>query len=142
MFLMNNILLIRSLSLFVLASLMLFSSACNDGGNKPTEVEENLVITLNPDPGTAIATAFGSTYSFEVNITSKMPPQGVDVTATYRKDSDNTVIFSQTLQTTSSPVNFTVTQIPLNEVGTVTVEVKSKSKPTNVATKSFKLVRK
>ena len=62
--------------------------------------------------------------------------------ATYRKDSDNTVIFSQTLQTTSSPVNFTVTQIPLNEIGTVTVEVKSKSKPTNVATKSFKLVRK
>ena len=54
MFLMNNILPIRSLSLFVLASLMLFSSACNDGGNKPTEVEENLVITLNPDPGTAI----------------------------------------------------------------------------------------
>ena len=133
---------VRSVLLLVAAALMLFSTACNDGGNTPTEVEENLVITIDPDPGSAIATALGSSYTFKVNITSKMPAQGVDITTTYRKDSDNSVIFSQTLQTTSSPINVTITGIPLNEVGTVTVEVKSKSKPTNTATKTFKLVRK
>lgn len=133
---------IRSLFLLVAASMMLFSTACNDGGNKPTEVEENLVIAIDPNPGSAIATALGATYTFKVTITSKMPSQGVDITTTYRKDSDNTQIFSQTLQTSSSPVNITVTGIPFNEVGTVTVEVKSKSKSTNTATKTFKLVRK
>lgn len=140
---MNNFLFpIRSLFLLVAASMMLFSTACNDGGNKPTEVEENLAISIDPDPGSAIATALGATYTFKVAITSKMPTQGVDVSTTYRKDSDNSVIFSQTLQTTTSPVNVTITGIPFNEVGTVTVEVKSKSKPTNTATKTFKLVRK
>lgn len=133
---------IRFLFLLVAASMMLFSTACNDGGNKPTEVEENLVIAIDPNPGSAIATALGATYTFKVTITSKMPSQGVDITTTYRKDSDNTQIFSQTLQTSSSPVNITVTGIPFNEVGTVTVEVKSKSKSTNTATKTFKLVRK
>jgi hypothetical protein len=140
---MNTVLFpIRSLFLMIAASLALFSTACNDGGNTPTEVEENLVIGIDPDPGTSIATALGATYTFKVAISSKMPSQGVEVTTTYRKDSDNSVVFSQTLQATSTPINVTITGIPFNEVGTVTVEVKSKSKPANTATKTFKLVRK
>jgi hypothetical protein len=71
-----------------------------------------------------------------------MPPQGVDVNVTYKKDADNTVVFSQDLQTSASQLTVTINDIPLNETGTVTVNVTSKSKPTNTATKTFKLIRK
>ena len=100
------------------------------------------MIALDPDPGSSIVTAVGTSYTFKVNISSKLPTQGVDVTTTYRSDSDNSILFSQTVQSSGSPVTITITGIPVNQVGTVTVEVKSRSKPSNTAIKSFKLVRK
>ncbi|HEX2536239.1 MAG TPA: hypothetical protein VHK69_21005, partial [Chitinophagaceae bacterium] len=109
------------------------------GGN---DNEANLTITLTPDVGATIAKALGTTYDVRVNITSAMPPQGVEVTVIYKKDSDNSVVFSQTQRSSANQINFTITNIPFNEVGTVTVTAKSVSKPSNTATASFKLTRK
>ncbi len=78
---------------------------------------------------------------FKVIIQSKMPAQGVSINITYRKDSDNSVIFTQTLESTTTPVSITVNNITA-DVGTVTVTVTSKSKASNTATKTFKLVLK
>ncbi len=136
--------IIKSFLVLFLFSILL-STACNDKGGgttPPTPGEENLVISIEPDPGTTVVKALGTTYDFRVNITSKIPTQGVTITVTFKRDSDNTTLFSQTLQSTTTPVNITISNITQNEVGTVTVTVTSKSKSSNTATKSFKLTRK
>lgn len=137
--------IIRSFLVLFVFSFFL-STACNDKGNNPPTpppvTEDNLVISIEPDPGTTVVKALGATYDFKLNITSKMPPQGVTITVTYKKDSDNTTLFSQTLQSSTTPVNITISNIPQNDVGTVTITVTSKSKASNTATKSFKLTRK
>ncbi len=107
----------------------------------PQPVEENLVIALDPDPGSTTVKSLGASYDFKVIIQSKMPAQGVSVNVSYKKDSDNSVIFSQTLESTTTPVSVTVNNITA-DVGTVTVTVTSKSKPANTATRTFKLVLK
>ncbi|ANE51470.1 hypothetical protein [Flavisolibacter tropicus] len=108
-----------------------------------TPAESNLVISLDPDPGssTTPVKATGSTYSFNVVIKSAVPPQGVTVKVDYVKDSGGSV-FSETKTSTNATTSFTITNIPFNEVGTVTVVVTSISKPSNTATQTFKLVRK
>jgi len=114
-----------------------------NGEDTPTPAESNLVISLDPDPGssTTPVKATGATYSFNVVIKSAVPPQGVTVKVDYVKDSGGSV-FSETKTSTNATTSFTITNIPFNEVGTVTVVVTSISKPSNTATQTFKLVRK
>jgi|SRR5687767_1269302 hypothetical protein len=134
---------IASIFLFVLF-IAIGTTACKKGGstpNPPTTTEENLVIALDPDPGTTTIKALGTSYDFKVIIQSKMPANGVTINITYRKDADNSVISSQNLESSTTPVSVTVNNITA-EVGTVTVTVTSKTKGTNTATKSFKLVKK
>jgi hypothetical protein len=110
--------------------------------DQPKEEEQALVIAIDPDTGTTLAKAFGSTYSFKLVISSKMPEQGVSVDVDFKKDLDNTVVFSQSLSTTSAATDITISNLVFNEPGTVTINVKSKTKGTNTAQKTFKLVRK
>lgn len=123
--------------------LLLATVGCGkDQDPPPAEVEENLVVALNPDPGTTLVRALGTAYSFEVVVQSKMPPQGVTVAVSCVKDSDGSSVFSQSLQSSTSPIGVSITNLPFNEPTTVTVDVTSKSKPSNTARKTFKLVRK
>lgn len=131
---------VQFLALLVMVPFLFFY--CSKKGGTTTGQEENLIIAIDPDPGSAVAKALGASYEVKLTIQSKMPPQGVDVTVVYKKDSDNSIIFSQALQTSSSPLTLTINNVPFNDVGTVTIEVKSKSKPANTASKTFKLVRK
>jgi len=134
---MNFILRISSL---LLLTVVLFGSCKKKKGE--TINEENLVVAINPDPGSGNATATGPTYSFSITIQSTMPPQGVDVQVEYRQESNNSVLFSQTLSSTTSPINVNINNIPTAAAGTVTVKVTSKSKASNTVTKTFRLVRK
>jgi hypothetical protein len=104
--------------------------------------EQALQVSLDPTPTSSLVRIFSTSYDFKVSIESRMPAQGVDISVVYRQDSDNTVVFSQNYATMTSPQNVTITNIPFNEVGTVTVVVTSKTRSTNTATKTFKLVRK
>lgn len=109
----------------------------------PPVQEENLVISIDPDPGTtAVTKVLQNTYNVQLTIQSKMPPQGVSINVQYRKDADNAVLFSQTLETTEPQRTITINNINTTDVGTVTITVTSKTKATNVASKSFKLARK
>lgn len=110
--------------------------------DKPKEEEQNLNIAIDPDSGSTIAKAFAGTYTFKLVIVSKMPEQGVNVTVDFRKDLDNTVVFSQSLSTSAAATDITIGNLVFNEPGTVTLNVKSKTKETNTAQKTFKLVRK
>ena len=122
------------------------SSGGNGGGTPPPVAEENLVVALNPDPGstTTPVRSTSATYSINVVIQSKMPSLGVEVKWTYKKDSDGSLISgsSNPITATASPVTVTITNLPLNEVGTVEIVVTSRAKPSNTVTKTFKLVRK
>jgi len=139
--------LLLSLFAWIISACSKSSGGSGGGGTPPPAAEENLVIALNPDPGstTTPVRSTSASYSINVVIQSKMPSLGVEVKWTYKKDSDGSIISSNTsspIVATASPVAITITNLPLNEVGTVEIEVTSRSKPTNKATKSFKLVRK
>ncbi len=128
----------------VLPLLFLSCSKGGGGGNNPPPppAEENLSIGIDPDPGADFAKALGTNYEFKLQIKSKMPAQGIEGTVTFRKESDNSVISSQNISGSTSPISITIPNIAFNEVGIVAIDIKSKSKPTNVASKTFKLHRK
>ena len=128
-------------ALFISLFTVLLSGCYGDLGDE-MPVEQNLVVALEPEPESALVKTFSTTYNFNVLIQSLMPRQGVTISVEYRQDSDNSVVFSRNYATTTSPQPVTITNIPFNEVGTVTVTVTSVTKSDNTVTKTFKLVRK
>lgn len=131
-------------SILTLASFATGLSACGDdkpSPNPPAE-EAQIAFTLQPEPGTAPVQTTSAGYSFNVVLSAALPAQGVEVKVVHKKDSDGTTLSDQTLSSQSSPVAVSLGGIPFNELGTVTVTVTSKSKASNNATKTFKLVRK
>lgn len=132
-------LLIRTLFVSLFAVLL---SGCYGDLGDDMPVEQNLVVALEPEPESALVRIFSTSYNFNVLIQSLMPRQGVTISVEYRQDSDNSVVFSRNYVTSTSPQPVTITNIPFNEVGTVTVTVTSVTKSDNTVTKTFKLVRK
>jgi len=121
--------------------------SCSKGGGggdnpPPPPTEENLVIGIDPDPGADFAKALGASYAFKLQVKSKMPPQGIEGTVIFRKESDNSVVSSQNVSGTTANIDVTISGIDFNMVGIVAIDVKSKSKATNTASKTFKLHRK
>lgn len=136
---------IRTAGVIVLLSFVLLSCSKGGGGGgnpPPPPTEENLSIGVDPDPGADFAKALGASYDFKLQIKSKMPEQGIEGTVVFRKESDNSVLSSQNIAGTITPINITISNIAFNEVGIVAIDVKSKSKPTNTASRTFKLHRK
>jgi len=128
------------LSVFFFFMLLTLTS-CSKGGDKPEVQEAALVVKLDPEPAGGLNQTMGTEYKFNIVVQSEMPAQGVVIKVDYVKDSGGSV-FSQILTTTNATSPITITQIPFNEVGTVTVGVVSVTKPTNNVMKTFKLVRK
>lgn len=135
---------VKKIKTFALILPLLVISCSKSGGNNPPPppAEENLAIGIDPDPGAVGAKALGATYDFKLLISSNMPEKGVEGTVVFRKESDNSLLSSQNIQTSTTPLNIAISSIAINEVGLVTIDVKSKSKPSNTATKTFKLSRK
>ena len=138
------IVFLKKIRTFVLVLPLLIMSCSRGGGDNPPPppAEDNLVISINPDPGAAGAKALGASYSFQLLIDSKMPEKGVEGTVVFRKESDNSILSSQNIQTSTTPLSIAISNIVVNDIGIVTIDVKSKSKPSNTATKTFKLYRK
>ncbi len=126
----------------LLAGLSFITCTKKPGGGGGTVTEENLVINVDPNPGSTTAQSLGATYDFRVVISSKMPASGVKVDVVSTRDSDQAVVSSQTLTGSSSPINASVTPLVSGVLCTVRVTVTSNSKPTNTATLSFKVSRK
>ncbi|ANE52190.1 hypothetical protein [Flavisolibacter tropicus] len=121
-------------------------SSGGGGGGGGSTTEENLVIAIDPDPGssTTPVKVTGATYNFNIVIKSAVPARGVDVKVKFTRDLNGNIIapndYTFDPSTTSIPV--TISNIPAGEIGTVTITVTSKSKPTNTVTQTFKLVKK
>src|SRR5688572_2209600 len=109
---------IKSTCLLVSLFLSCLFVSCDP--DKPKEEEQTLSIAVDPDTGSTTAKAFASTYTFKLVVVSKMPEQGVDVTVDFKKDLDNTVVFSQSLTTSAAATDITIGNLVFNEPGTVT----------------------
>lgn len=131
---------------FTILLFSLVSMSCSKGGgggtNPPAPTEENLSIGIDPDPGSGFAKALGASYDFKLEIKSKMPAQGVEGTVVFRREADNSVLSTQNISGSSSPINVTISNIAFSEVGIVAIDLKSKSKPSNTVSRTFKLHRK
>ena len=139
-------------SLFVI----LVSAACGKGSGgsggggvtptpptPPVETEENLVFTYDIDPGANIYAALGATQEVKITVTSKMPTAGVTTDIVVKRDSDGTTVSSSSLTAaTTSPITGTISNLATNVVCTATITLKSVSKASNTATKTFKIARK
>ena len=139
-------------SLFVI----LVSAACGKGSGgsggggvtptpptPPTPTEENIVFTYDIDPGSNIYAALGTTQEVKITVTSKMPTAGVITDIVVKKDSDGSVVSSSTLAaSTMVPINGMISNLATNVVCTATITLKSVSKTSNTATKTFKIARK
>lgn len=128
--------------LFVCLYTSCSNKSSGGGGGVPPPSEENLVIGIDPDLGSAVAPSLGATYNFTTIIKSKMPVGGINIDVVCTKDADNSSVSSQTVSSSSTPVSVSVSNLLPGVLCTVKITVTSKSKPTNTASLSFKVARK
>lgn len=131
--------------LFISATLV--SSGCKKssgggGGGGGGTTEANLVVTTTPGNGSVQAPSLGP-FDLIVNVTSVMPPSGVKIEVTAKREDTGVQHFSQTINSTSTAIsNFSITNTPLTVVCVVDIKVTSNSKPTNTWTGSYRYSRK
>jgi hypothetical protein len=134
---------------FLLASVAIITtSSCGKkssgggGGGGGNNNEADLAVTLTPPTGSTQAPSVGP-FNLSVAVTSAMPPSGVkiDVSAK-RDDGSNTVFFTQTLTNSTATNNFSITNTPNTVVCLVEVKVTSVSKATNVWNGSYRYSKK
>lgn len=126
-------------------SVILISSGCkksSGGGGGGGTNEVNLAVTTNPSNGSLQLPSIGP-FDLVVTITSTMPPSGVKIEVTAKREDNSTQFFSQTISSTSSATNnISITNTPLNVVCVVDIKVTSISKPTNLWTGQYRYSRK
>jgi len=133
-------------SIFFIIVFFLFS--CSKKETTPTPppppppTEENLVFSIDPDPGSGNAIANAENYAFTVKVSSKMPSLGVKLDLATKKESDNTSVDSKSIESSTADIPVTTGKLVVGTVYIVKVTVTSKSKSTNSASKEFKVARK
>jgi hypothetical protein len=133
-------------TLLFFVSVALISSGCKKnsggGGGGGGTGEANLTVTTNPPSGSVQIPSLGP-FDLAVTITSAMPPGGVKIEVTAKREDNSNQFFSQTITNTSAPTsNFSITNTPLNVVCVVDIKVTSNSKPTNTWSGSYRYSRK
>jgi len=111
------------------------------GGNQPNEA--NLVVETDPSNGTVQAPSIGP-FNLKVTITSVMPPNGVKIEISAKKDdgSGSGPFSGATVNTSTGMNNFSITNTPSNVQCLVEVKVTSLTKSTNQWSGSYRYSRK
>jgi hypothetical protein len=115
-------------------------SSCGGGGDDspPPPAEANLAVTTDPANGTVQPPALGP-YNLKVTITSTMPPNGVKIDITAKKDDgSNTVFFSTSVNKTTAVNDFTLTGTPAATQCLVETKVTSLTKSSNQWSGSYR----
>lgn len=137
---------LRFATLFFISSILI-SSGCKKssgggGGGGGGTTEANLVVVTTPSNGSVQVPSLGP-FDLRVNITSPMPPGGVKIEVTAKREDTGVQHFSQTINNTSIAItDFTITNTPLTVVCLVDIKVTSNSKPTNTWTGQYRYSRK
>ncbi|MCX8021095.1 MAG: hypothetical protein N2747_11440 [Chitinophagaceae bacterium] len=133
----------RNILYFFILSFLLASGCKKSGsGSGGGSNEANLVVTTNPPAGSVQPASTGP-FNLTITITSPMPPGGVKIEVTARREDNNTQFFSQTINNTSTSTNnFSITNTPANVTCVVDMKVTSNSRPSNQWTGSYRYSRK
>lgn len=136
----------RYLLLFFLCA-VLVSSGCKKssggGGGGGGTSEANLTVTTNPPVGSVQLPSLGP-FDLTVTITSVMPPNGVKIEVTAKRDDGTNPppFFSQTVNTSVATTIFSITNTPLLTQCIVEIKVTSLTKSTNTWTGTYRYSRK
>jgi hypothetical protein len=131
---------------FVIISVLglCLSIGCKKGSsNPPPTSEANLVVQTNPANGSFQLPSI-EPFNLTVTITSTMPPGGVKIDVSAKKDdgSGSAPFFTTSINSTSSVNNFTITSTPIGVQCLVEIKVTSLSKSSNQWTGSYHYSRK
>ena len=92
---------------------------------------------------TAIQISTSNAYVLTVNITSKMPAQGVTVKVDVKREDNGAAVYNIQANSSLSSSNFTISPLPPGQIYcTATVTVTSVTKATNVWTGTFRVLWK
>ena len=122
----------------------LFSLFLTVGCKKSSSSSEaNLAVQTNPSSGSFLLPSI-EPFNLTVTITSAMPPSGVKIEVTAKKDDGSgSAPFYSTSVNTSNPVsNFNITNTPVGVQILVEIKVTSLSKSSNMWTGSYHYSRK
>lgn len=130
------------IALFALAAI--FTPSCKkSGGGGGGTAEANLVVETTPAAGSNLAPAPGPDFPLKVEIKSTMPPSGVKIEITAKKEgSPDPAFFTTSPNSTTAVNNFTITNTPKNVTCLVEVKVTSLSKPSNTWSGSYRYAAK
>jgi hypothetical protein len=128
--------------MFSMATLILSGSCKKNGGGGGTN-EPALSVELNPAANSNQLPAPGPDFPLTVTIKSTMPAAGVKIDVSAREDvGGSTPFFNQSVTSSTSVNNFSITGSPRNVTIRVTVTVTSLSTSTNTFTGSYTYSRK
>jgi hypothetical protein len=126
--------------LLMLSFCTLYSCSKSSGGGTPPPppAEADLVVTTDPANGSLQPPALGP-YNLKVSITSALPPNGVKIEITAKKDDGSNTIFFTTSANKTTPVNdFTITGTPVATQCLVEIKVTSLTKASNTWSGSYR----
>jgi hypothetical protein len=111
------------------------------GGGGTNEV--NLAVTLDPPVNSVQAPSLGP-FSVKVSVTSTMPPQGVKIDVSAKKDdgSGSAAFFTNSTTTSTAVTTMNINSTPVSSTNLVTVTVTSVSKSSNTWTGTYRYARK
>ena len=113
------------------------------GGGGGNSNEAKLVVDIDPANGTVQAPSLGP-FNLKVSVTSTMPPSGVKIEVSAKKDdgSGAPAFFSTSTNTSTGVNNFSITSTPSGVQCLVEVKVTSLTKSTNQWSGSYRYSRK
>lgn len=147
--------IIRKNSFIALSFIVLSFAGCSKGGDSPTPtpptppvviVEADIAFKVDVSGSevnySAVFPVVGASLAMNANITSTLPKDGVTIDVSVKKKSDNTVVFTSSLSSSTASNPVTVTGLTPGTLCVATITVTSKSKASNSALKTFELASK
>jgi len=148
--------IIRKNSFIALSFIVLSFAGCSKGGDSPTPtpptpppvviVEADIAFKVDVSGSevnySAVFPVVGTSVVMNANITSTLPKDGVTIDVSVKKKSDNTVVFTSSLSSSTASNPVTVTGLTPGTLCVATITVTSKSKASNSALKTFELASK
>ena len=127
--------------LILIVVIAFISCGKKGGGGVVTPKEDNIAFTVDAANSNISP---GSSFSFNVKLTSAMPAQGIKIEITAIDDVSGSSITPQNAAVSSSSTTTSVSiiNLPQQKWVDVTVKVSSVATPTNYATQQFKVVYK
>jgi hypothetical protein len=128
---------------FVIISVLglCLSIGCKKGSSNPPPSEANLVVQTNPANGSFQLPSI-EPFNLTVTITSTMPPSGVKIDVSAKREDNSSTFYTESRNTTSASNNFTITNTPIGVQCIVEIKVTSLSKSSNQWSGSYHYSRK